>query len=137
MKPGALTIGGLAKRENVNRQTIRYYERRGLIAESSRTASGYRLYGNDAARRLAFIRRAKQLGFSLIEIEGLLALRMRPGTTCSEVRTKARQKMTSVDEKIAELQRIRTALATFVAACRTRRSTKVCPILEMLDGDGR
>lgn len=91
IKPGALTIGGLAKRENVNRQTIRYYERRGLIAESSRTASGYRLYGDDAARRLAFIRRAKQLGFSLNEIEGLLALRMHPDTTCGEVRTKARQ----------------------------------------------
>ena len=133
---GALTIGGLAKRGSVNPQTIRYYERRGLIPDSRRSAAGYRLYGIDAVKRLKFIRLAQQLGFSLSEIEELLSLRMRPGTSCVEVREKARGKVASVDAKIAELERIREALEKLVEACREKGPTSVCPLLDALDGDG-
>ncbi len=132
----ALTIGALAKQGNVNPQTIRYYERRGLISESRRSESGYRLYGDEVAKRLTFIRRAQQLGFSLSEIEELLSLRMRPGISCAEVRKKARHKVASVDIKIAELQRIRAALEKFVAACGEKRSMSGCSILEALEDAG-
>lgn len=133
---GALMIGALAKRGSVNPQTIRYYERRGLIPYSRRSVAGYRLHGVDAVKRLKFIRRAQQLGFSLSEIEELLSLRMRPGISCAEVREKARSKVASVDAKIAELERIREALKKLAAACREKRPTSACPILEALDRDG-
>jgi len=90
--PEALTIGKLARHGGVNIMTIRYYERRGLLPAPARTASGYRLYADDAVRRLQFIRQAQLLGFSLAEIQDLLSLRMQPGTTCADIRMRAKEK---------------------------------------------
>ncbi|HEV8646425.1 MAG TPA: heavy metal-responsive transcriptional regulator [Burkholderiales bacterium] len=130
-----LTIGKLARQGGVNIQTIRYYERRGLIPKPNRSSSGYRLYDEEAVRRLGFVRKAQLLGFSLHEIDELLSLRMRPGITCADIRKRARQKIATVEEKIAELTRIRGALAKLATACRGEGPTSECPILEALDAD--
>jgi MerR family copper efflux transcriptional regulator len=130
-----LTIGKLAEQGRVNIQTIRYYERRGLIAKPNRSASAYRFYDRDTVRRLGFVRKAQLLGFSLQEIGELLSLRVRPGTTCADIREKARQKVAAVDEKLLELARIRGALAKLATRCRGRGPTSDCPILQALDAD--
>jgi MerR family transcriptional regulator, copper efflux regulator len=132
-----LTIGKLAQRGGVNIQTIRYYERRGLIPKPDRSSSGYRLYDVEAVRRLGFVRKAQSLGFSLQEIGELLSLRMRPDTTCKDIRERARQKIARVDEKISELARIRSALGKLAMVCRGKGPTSACPILEALDADER
>src|SRR5215216_6350680 len=118
---GLLTIGKLAREGGVNIQTIRYYERRGLIPKPARALSGYRLYDREAIKRLAFVRQAQLLGFSLHEIDELLSLRMRPGVTCADIRMKARQKIASIDEKISDLTRIRGALSKLAKVCRGQR----------------
>src|SRR5258706_15872980 len=114
--PNSLTIGKLASRGGVNVQTIRYYERYGLLPKPLRAASGYRLYADDAVRRLNFIKQAQFLGFSLSEIQELLSLPMRPDTTCSDIRRRAQQKIVAVDKKIEDLQRIKIALTKLAAA---------------------
>lgn len=128
-----LTIGKLANRGGVNVQTIRYYERSGLLPAPSRTASGYRLYADDAVRRLSFIRQAQFLGFSLSEIQELLSLRMESGTTCADIRQRAQHKIVAVDRKIEDLRRIKSALTKLAAACRGNGPTSDCPILEALE----
>ncbi|MFZ5559172.1 MAG: MerR family transcriptional regulator [Pseudomonadota bacterium] len=133
--PTHLTIGKLAEGAGVNVETIRYYERRGLIGAQHRAPSGYRLYGADAARRLRFIRRAQQLGFSLSEILGLLSLRVRADATCADVRSQARQKIAVIDAKIDDLRRIRDALERLAASCRGRGPVNECPILENLESE--
>ena len=131
--PNALTIGKLASRGGVNVQTIRYYERSGLLPKPLRGASGYRLYADDAVRRLSFIKQAQQLGFTLTEIHELLSLRMRPGTTCADIRQRARNKIVAVEQKIENLRTIKRALTKLAAACRGNGPTSDCPILEALE----
>jgi MerR family mercuric resistance operon transcriptional regulator len=131
MKP--LTIGQVARHAGVGIETVRFYERQGLLEEPARKQSGYREYGEDVVARLRFIRRAKELGFSLKEIKELLALRVDPTTTCAEVRSKAAAKIADVEQKIEALQRIRTALVKLTAVCRGRGPTSECPILDALD----
>jgi MerR family copper efflux transcriptional regulator len=131
-----LTIGKLAERGGVNIQTIRYYERRGLIPRPERSEAGYRLYGEEAVKRLGFVRKAQLLGVSLQEIDELLALRMQSGTSCADIRQKADQKIAAVDAKLSELSRIRTALVKLARTCRGKGPTSECPILEALDADG-
>ncbi len=128
-----LTIGKLARKAQVNVETVRYYERRGLIPEPPRLESGYRLYSKDAVARIRFIKRAKKLGFSLREISDLLSLRIDPRTTCSDVKKKAEAKVTDIEEKIEDLQRIKIALAKLVASCTGSGPTIDCPILAALD----
>ena len=135
--PESLTIGKVAEQGGVKVQTIRYYERRGLLPKPARSASGYRKYSDDSVRRLRFIRQAQALGFSLSEIEELLSLRMRPGTTCGDIRKRARQKIGTVSEKIEELQRIKDALSRLATACKGKGPTSDCPILEALESEGR
>lgn len=106
-----------------------------LIAKPKRSASGYRLYDRDTLRRLGFVRKAQLLGFSLQEIGELLSLRVRPGTTCADIREKARQKIAAVDEKFLELARMRGALAKLALRCRSRGATSQCPILEAFDAE--
>ena len=130
-----LTRGRLASCGGVNIATIRYYEKRGLLPDASRTRAGYRLYAGDALRRLHFIRQAQLLGFSLDEIGELLALRMRPGTTCADIRQRARRKIETVEGKIRDLQRIKRALTRLAAACQGAGPTSECPILESLEGE--
>lgn len=129
----SLTIGKLAKATGVNIETIRFYERMGLMPPPRRRESGYREYSGDDIRRLKFIRRAKDLGFSLKEIQQLLALRVDPHTTCEDVRKRAEAKIASVEEKIRELQRVKQALETLAASCVGRGPVGDCPILEALD----
>jgi len=128
-----LSIGQVAAAAAVNIQTIRYYERRGLFTTPRRTASGYRQYAEDAVTRLRFIKHAQELGFSLKEIQELLALRVRHGAACDPVARKARQKIELVERKIRDLERIRETLEQLAAACAARRRTDDCPILEALE----
>ena len=133
MKP--LTIGQVARRAEVGVETVRFYERQGLLEEPARRESGYRQYPEDVVARLRFIRRAKELGFSLKEIKELLALRVDPTTTCAQVRSKAAAKLADVEQKIEALRRIRKALVKLTAVCRGRGPTSECPILDALDGE--
>ena len=132
----ALTIGQVARHAAVGIETVRFYERQGLLEEPARKHSGYRQYGEDVVARLRFIRRAKELGFSLKEIKELLALRVDPTTTCAQVRSKAAAKLADVEQKIEALQRIRKALVKLTAVCRGRGPTSECPILDALDKEG-
>lgn len=128
-----MTIGELARAAGVGVETIRFYERKGLLAEPPRTASGYRQYPLEAVERLRFIRRAQGLGFTLEEISELLALRVDEVAACGRVEAQARAKLESVGEKITELTRIEGALERLVAACQARKPTGECPILEELE----
>lgn len=132
-----LTIGQLAEAAGlgVGVETIRFYERQGLLAEPPRSASGYRQYSPTTVDRLRFIRRAQRLGFTLDEISELLDLRVEEEAACDSVERRARAKMEQVEAKIAELRRMRGALARLVEACRSREPTSECPILEEL-GEG-
>lgn len=128
-----VTIGELARRAGVNVQTVRYYERRGLLEEPGRRESGYRVYDTSALERLRFIRRAQELGFTLGEIEELLQLRLEPSTTAGAVKHRAEQKIAEIDGKLRDLTRIRDALAHLAGRCRGGRGpTGDCPLLEAL-----
>ena len=128
-----LTIGELAKRGGVNLETIRYYERVGLLQKPPRTAAGYRIFPDDAPRRLRFVKRAQELGFSLREIKELLALRIESGKTRDDVRRRARDKIAQIDEKLRGLRRMKSALVKLTAACHGNGPVSDCPILEGLD----
>ncbi len=130
-----LTIGQLAKRANVNVQTVRYYERRGLIPDPPRRESGYRLYSQNDIARIQFIKRAQELGFSLKEILELLFLRVDPDTTCGDVKRTAEAKIGEIEEKIRDLQKMKEALTKLAAACKGRGPTSECPILEALNSE--
>lgn len=128
------TRGALARAAEVNPETLRYYERRGLLPPPPRTRSGYRRYDEDALRRLRFIARARDLGFSLEEIKELLSLRVAPGKRCGDVRERAKAKVEEVAEKIRDLERMKRTLERLVAACGNPRAKAAdCPILEALD----
>jgi len=129
----APTIAQIARQAGVGVETVRFYERRGLLAPPERTASGYRQYEADAARRLRFIRRAKELGFTLNEIKELLFLRLDTTATCDEVRGRARAKIADIDGKVHTLNRMRETLVKLTEACARRDKTGQCPILEALD----
>jgi MerR family transcriptional regulator, copper efflux regulator len=129
-----LTISQLARGAGVHLETLRYYERRGLLPRPPRSRSGYRQYPPDAVRRVRFIKRAQGLGFTLEEIEDLLALRVQQhGRGCGAVEQEARGVMARVEGRIAELERLRTVLVKLVTACHGRRATEECPIMHVLD----
>ena len=123
----------LAREGGINLESIRFYEKQGLLPKPPRTASGYRVFAPDAVRRVRFIKRAQELGFSLKEIKELLALRMDPDTTCADVRQRAEEKLRDVEQKIADLRRMTRTLAQLTAACPGRGAAGDCPILESLD----
>ncbi|MEE9208105.1 MAG: MerR family DNA-binding protein [Gemmatimonadota bacterium] len=128
-----LTIGRLAERVGISVETIRYYERRRLLKQPTRPASGYRRYGEDAVRRLAFIRRAKALGFTLSEVQDLLELNTGSGSPCSEVEETTGRTVARIEEQIGQLTRIKKALGLLVAKCRSGEDPGECPILEALE----
>lgn len=128
-----LTIGTAARAARVNVETIRFYERRGLVAQPLKPKEGYREYSPETVSRIRFIRRAQEIGFSLREIEELLSLRADPHADCSDVREKARAKLEIVDQKIAELNRVRVALNEVISACPGRGALRACSILEALE----
>lgn len=126
----------LAGAAGVNSQTLRYYERRGLLPAPERRASGYRDYAPDAVRRVRFIKRAQDLGFTLIEVEDLLALRERAGRSRPEARTLAAAKIAGIETKLRHLTAMRDALQTLISACESGRRAVDCPIIEALEEDG-
>ncbi len=128
-----LRIGKVAHLGGVGVETVRFYEREGLIAEPPRTESGYRQYPQETVSRIRFIRRGKELGFSLREIKELLALRLDPETSCEDIRLRAEAKLADIEEKVRTLQRMKQALAKLTAACRGRSTVSECPILEALE----
>jgi MerR family mercuric resistance operon transcriptional regulator len=128
-----LTIGRLAAKTGVNLETIRYYERIGLMPRPALTKGGHRSYTEVHARRLAFIRRARELGFSLDEIRALLVLAEPGHASCAEVRPIAQAHLDSVRSKLADLGKLETILAETVNRC-TGAPTPHCPVLDMLRG---
>ncbi len=128
-----LTIGALAKLAGVNVQTIRFYERKGLLKPSARLPSGYRLYDAECAKRLNFIIQAKGLGFSLREAKGLLSLRVRSAGNPDLVRAKVEKKLEDIQRKIAQLRQLEKTLKRLAVNCRNRRVTDHCPIIERME----
>lgn len=123
-----MRIGQLAAQAAVNVQTLRYYERRGLVPATRRKASGYREYDADAVGRVRFIKHAQTLGFTLGDIAELLELR-----ACPEVQARAERAIARIDGKLAELERMRTILTALTAECRRQGAEGDCPILRRID----
>jgi Hg(II)-responsive transcriptional regulator len=128
-----LTIGEVVEQANVHIETLRYYERRGLVARPPRSASKYRRYPEDAVRRVRFINRAQELGFSLNDIQELLSLRAEPEAGCAEVRACAEAKMKDIEAKIGALTAMKYALSTLVSECSGQGPLSDCPILASLE----
>ncbi len=129
----SLRIGQVAAGASVNVETVRYYERTGMLAAPTRTAAGYRQYDVEAVSRIRFIRHAQALGFSLKEIRDLLALRIRHGAACGAIERKTRNKIALIDDKLRELTALRRTLKRLVASCEARQTTAECPVLETLE----
>jgi MerR family mercuric resistance operon transcriptional regulator len=129
-----LRTGQVAKQAGVNVETLRYYERVGLIDTPPRTASGYRAYPEATVSRMRFIRRAQALGFSLQEIADLLSLRTRPTASSAEMKARAQAKITDIEDKIRTLTYIKETLAKITMACDGCAPLSACPILDALDG---
>jgi MerR family copper efflux transcriptional regulator len=127
-----LSIGELAKQANVNIETIRYYERRGLLREPPRNKSGNRQYSPEEVRRTDFIKRCQTLGFSLKEIAEILELRITPDSTCADMKLRVTKKLMNVDKKIQELEQIQNALNRLLRKCTGKGPIGLCPILEEL-----
>lgn len=127
-----MKIGQLAHRAEVNIDTVRYYERQGLLPPPARLASGYRRYDETDVARLRFVRRAKALGFTLVEIRDLLALSGRREDDMGSLKAAANEKLADVEAKLAELTRIRDGLQTLVDACPGHGALEQCPILHAL-----
>lgn len=131
--PQKMTISGLAEAAGVNIETVRFYQRSGLIDEPERPSSGYRTYGEEEVRRLRFIKRAQLLGFTLDEIASLLKLD--GSETCSSTRALAVKKLAMVEAKIGDLMAMKTALAAMVACCDSEARDTSCPIIQALIED--
>jgi MerR family transcriptional regulator, copper efflux regulator len=132
-----MQIGEVAKRAEVGIETIRYYEREGLLSEPERRPSGYRQYDESVVPRLQFIRRSKELGFTLREIGELLGLWFDNKTKCVHVRQRAEQKIQDIEAKIASLQKMKRSLRKLIRTCENRNSMEACPLLDGLDGETR
>ncbi|MDA2916573.1 heavy metal-responsive transcriptional regulator [Nitrospinae bacterium AH_259_B05_G02_I21] len=127
-----LLIGEAARRADLNPKTIRFYEEIGLIAPTGRTTSGYRLFDEEGVSRLAFIRKAQALGFTLAEIREILALRDVGSMPCDHVEVKINQKVGSIEERIAELEQLKASLTTLLERWKEAEaaSAAVCPQIE-------
>lgn len=127
-----LTIGELAKSANVHVETIRFYQRRGLLVEPKRPMGGIRHYGEADSARIRFIKSAQRLGFNLDEIQQLLSLD--DGTQCHEASKIAQQKLVEVRDKLSDLQHIETTLTKLLHECEHGDGKVCCPIIESLQG---
>lgn len=130
----ALTIGKVAKAAELGVETIRYYEREGLLPEAARTASGYRIYSESSIARLRFVLRAKKLGFTLAEIKDLLRLSDGDGNQ-AEAKELTERKLEIIEERISDLQRMRSALQELSASCPGDGCIDQCPIINALSAD--
>ena len=127
------TSGQLAKMANVNLETIRFYERKGLLPEPPRNKSGHRQYSVQDFRRTIFIKEAQSIGFSLQEISDLFSLRAESGNTCGDVKQRVKAKLKDIEEKIGTLQRMREVLLRLDTKCPGKGPLHSCPVLETLD----
>lgn len=125
-----LTIGQVAEQAGVGVETVRFYQRKGLVEEPARKGSRHRRYRPEAVTRIRFIRGAQNLGFSLSEIEDLLALRLEPGADKGSVKAGAEAKVTEIEAKLAELHRMRDTLLKLIGACQGVGPVDDCPILD-------
>lgn len=137
MKPAkeTMTAGNVAKQARIKIDTIRYYERRGLLPRSPRSAAGYRILTEATIQRLRFIKHAKGLGFTLREVKQLLDLRVTAAATCADVRQKAEAKVSDMEDKIRSLQAMKRALRQLVAACTADGLARECSFLTNLNRD--
>lgn len=127
------SIGEVAKQTGVTVEAVRFYEKQGLITEPQRSSAGYRQYPSETVKRVRFIQRAKEVGFTLKDIAELLSLRQEPGTSCADIKRRATQKIAEVEQKMRDLERIRDALVRMARKCRGRGPLSSCPILEELE----
>lgn len=130
---GGLRISQVASQADVNLETIRYYERQGLLPKPPRTGANYRAYPADTVQRVLFVKQAQALGFTLKEIKELLSLRATPRTRCEDVRRRAEGKIQDIDEKLHALQAMRESLKTLVRECVGAAPVTDCPILAAFD----
>ncbi|MCA9215934.1 MAG: heavy metal-responsive transcriptional regulator [Planctomycetales bacterium] len=128
-----MRIGEVAKQTNVGIETIRYYEREGLLAEPQRKPSGYRQYDVSVVARLQFIRRSKELGFTLAEIKELLGLWFDANTRCEHVRQRAEQKIADIEGKVKSLHKMKRSLKKIIKQCESKESKDDCPLWIGLD----
>lgn len=127
------SIGQVAKQSGISVETIRYYEKEGLLKEPERKESGYRQYKQEAIARLSFIQQAKELGFSLKEIGELLSIRADENNLCKEVKQLAQEKLEDIENKLKLLQRMRKSLKKLVDVCPGQVPLNECPILDALE----
>ncbi|WP_298140095.1 heavy metal-responsive transcriptional regulator [Acidiferrobacter sp.] len=132
-----VTIGVLARRAGVGTGTLRYYETLGLIKPAGRSGGGYRIYHEGELRRLRFIRRAQELGFSLEEVATLLALSETGGARAADVRRLTREKLLDIDRRIRDLERMKAGLERLTGRCNGEGPASECPILAALNADDR
>jgi Hg(II)-responsive transcriptional regulator len=130
-----MRTGQVAQRAGVNPQTLRYYERRGLLPVPDRLESGYRAYGAGAVEAVRFIKRAQELGFNLEEIEALLELADGGPESCDSAHEMATQKIADLDRKIASLQAMRGSLLRLASTCELPRAERECPLIRALAGE--
>ena len=128
-----LTVGQVAKAAGVSTQTVRFYERECVLPKACRSSAGYRQFPEDAVRIIRFVRHAQVLGFSLDDIRELLRLRSSRRSSCQRVQRLAQGKHDLIEEKIAQLEAMKSALDELLGACRSRDDPLVCPILESLE----
>ena len=129
-----ITISKAARDAGVGVETIRYYERKGLIEQPPKPLDGgYRRYSVETVERIRIIQQAQELGFSLREIDELLTLRADPDTDCAAVRARAEEKLEEIDGKLLKLERIRSALKRLIAACPGEGAVQTCSIIEALE----
>lgn len=124
-----MKIGEVAKRSGAGIETIRYYEREELLTEAKRLPSGYRQYDESTVKRLEFIGRAKELGFTLAEIRELLELSFAPNSGCDHIRQRAEAKIANIEEKIRSLQKMKRSLRKIVQRCKAKNSFVDCPLV--------
>lgn len=128
----SFTAGELAKRAGVNRETIRFYERNGLLPQPARSSSGYRLYGDVDVRRVHFVKRAQALGFTLKEVGELLAIADGRLVRCREVRRVAEKRLSYVENQLKDLNKLRRSLRELVSKCGNAARIAGCPIIDVL-----
>lgn len=122
----------VARQAGVNAQTLRYYERRGLLPDPPRTGRGYRDYGPEVVRRVRFVKHAQELGFSLAEIDVLLHLADGGPESCDAARALAERKVADLNAKIGALQAMQASLGRLIATCASPPEERVCPLLDSL-----
>ena len=130
-----MRIGQLAKETGLNVQSIRFYEREGLLPSVDRSSSGYRIYQKDSIQRIQFIKHAQEVGFSLKEISELLSLKVNPDGSCHMVQQIAAEKLKQLDERLESIERMKLTLSSMMEMCGEGLPARACPILEALDND--